>query len=33
MTQVYQIAESDLEELLQALYEIRDDLIKEGDDQ
>ena len=33
MTQVYEIAESDLEELLQALYEIRDDLIKERDDQ
>lgn len=32
MSQVYQIAESDLEELLQALYQIRDDLIRERDD-
>ena len=32
MPQVYQIAESDLEELLQALYKIRDDLIRERDE-
>lgn len=33
MSQVYQIAESDLEELLHSLYQIREDLIRERDEQ